>query len=217
MQRGPRAHVMTPASWSSLAAVCLLGAMSPGPSLALVLRHTLSHSRRHGVAAALAHGLGVGLYAGLTAAGLGALYQQTPALRDVISIAGALYLLHLAWRAWRAGSHASALQTETYAAGESIWRAGTDGFLMAFLNPKVAVFFLALFSQFLTPDTGGQTKVLMAIMAAGVDATWYSVVACGLSRTPTFGALRRHASVIDRITAALLAAIALWVLFDVLT
>lgn len=206
---------MTPFAWLSLAIVCLLGAMSPGPSLAVVLRHTLSHSPRHGLASALFHGLGVGLYAGLTVLGLGALYRHTPTVRDVVSIAGALYLLRLAWLAWHAAAHA-ALEPEARAAAEPAWRAGADGFMMAFLNPKIAIFFLALFSQFLTAGMGGSTKALMAAVAAGIDATWYSVVALGLSRTRAFAALRRHPRRVDRVMSAVLAAIALWVLFDAL-
>jgi len=208
---------MTPGAWLSLAAVCLLGAMSPGPSLALVLHHTLVHSRRHGMAAGVLHGVGVGIYAGLTVLGLGALYRHTPALRDAVSITGAFYLLYLAARAWRAGGRASALPPEPAPAGAgSAWRAARDGFAMAFLNPKIAIFFLALFSQFIGPGMGAVPKALMAVLAAGIDASWYSLVALGLSRTGAFAALRRHAGTVERASALLLTAVALWVLADVL-
>src|SRR6056297_690961 len=74
---GPR---MPLSLWFSLAAVCAMGAMSPGPSLALVLRHTLGGGRLPGIAAALAHALGVGFYALLTVWGLGALIVRFPLL-----------------------------------------------------------------------------------------------------------------------------------------
>ena len=82
--------------WLSLAAVCAMGAMSPGPSLALVLRHTLGGGRLPGVSAALAHALGVGLYALLTVWGLGALIVRFPMLFQAITWAGAAYLAWLA-------------------------------------------------------------------------------------------------------------------------
>nr|WP_315981148.1 LysE family transporter [Aliamphritea spongicola] len=53
-------------TWLSLVAVCCLGAMSPGPSLAVVLRHALSNSTRHAVVAALSHAIGVAMWAMLT-------------------------------------------------------------------------------------------------------------------------------------------------------
>lgn len=59
--------------WLSLALVCMMGAMSPGPSLAVVLKHTLSGGMKNGMLAALSHGIGVGLYAAASLLGLGAL------------------------------------------------------------------------------------------------------------------------------------------------
>ncbi len=54
---------MTWATWLAVVSICALGAMSPGPSLAVVLRHTVQGGRRAGSLAAVTHGLGVGLYA----------------------------------------------------------------------------------------------------------------------------------------------------------
>ena len=58
---------MTPEAWIALATVFCLGAMSPGPSLAVVLRNTLSGGRRQGVMTGIGHGLGFGIYAFLAA------------------------------------------------------------------------------------------------------------------------------------------------------
>ncbi len=62
---------MTLTLWLSLATVCTLGAMSPGPSLALVIRNTVQGGMQRGVATAIGHGLGIALYALLVAMGLG--------------------------------------------------------------------------------------------------------------------------------------------------
>ncbi|HKI74867.1 MAG TPA: LysE family transporter, partial [Pseudomonadales bacterium] len=64
---------MTLAVWLSACVVCALGAMSPGPSLAVVIRNTVSNGGREGVATAWAHAVGVGLYALATTFGLAAL------------------------------------------------------------------------------------------------------------------------------------------------
>ncbi len=52
---------MTLTDWLSLITICVLGAMSPGPSLAVVLRHSI-HSTKHGIMVAMSHGVGVGVY-----------------------------------------------------------------------------------------------------------------------------------------------------------
>ena len=102
--------------WLSLAAVCALGAMSPGPSLAMVLRHTLGGGRTPGVIAGLTHAMGVGLYALLTVWGLGAVISRQPMLFMVITWGGAAYLACLGIKALRAG-RGGALEAQGAASG----------------------------------------------------------------------------------------------------
>ena len=54
---------MGPEAWAALAVVFMLGAMSPGPSLAVILSNTISGGRRQGIATGLGHGIGFGIYA----------------------------------------------------------------------------------------------------------------------------------------------------------
>ena len=61
--------------WSQFAFVCLLGAMSPGPSLAVIIRNSISFSRRSGIITAIGHGLGIGVYATVTVIGLGIIIE----------------------------------------------------------------------------------------------------------------------------------------------
>ena len=67
--------------WLSVATICVLGAMSPGLSLAVVVRNTVHGSPAQGLATAIGHGAGVGVYAFLTAAGLAVVITRSPALR----------------------------------------------------------------------------------------------------------------------------------------
>lgn len=69
---------MTLATWLAVVTICVLGAMSPGPSLALVLKQTLTGGRRNGVITALSHGIGVGIYAFLSVLGLAAIITASP-------------------------------------------------------------------------------------------------------------------------------------------
>ncbi|MDZ7809028.1 MAG: LysE family transporter [Arhodomonas sp.] len=88
---------MSLTAWFSLAAVCAVGAVSPGPSLAVVVRHSVRGSRTHGVAAALAHAVGIGVYALLTTLGLAAVVTADPLVwTRLIALAGAAR----PWRGW---------------------------------------------------------------------------------------------------------------------
>ena len=94
---------MTLATWFAVVTICVLGAMSPGPSLALVLKQTLTGGRRNGVITALSHGIGVGIYAFLSILGLAAIITASPTAFSILQWGGALYLAWLGVHAEPAG------------------------------------------------------------------------------------------------------------------
>ncbi|MBB3232478.1 LysE family translocator [Halomonas stenophila] len=192
--------------WMSLAAICAMGAMSPGPSLALVLRHTLGGGRLPGVAAALSHALGVGLYALLTVWGLGALIVRFPLLFQAITWGGAAYLAWLGIKALRAG-RAGALRAEAMTTSGS--QAAREGMLVALGNPKLILFFVALLSQFVTPDMSLAARAIIVLTAMIIDGGWYVLVAVSLSHSRVLPWLQARAHWINRATGVLLLALAL--------
>ncbi len=196
---------MDPAQWLSLATVCLLGAMSPGPSLAVVMNSTLTGGPGAGYVSALAHGAGVALYGLLTVAGLAVLVTSSPMVFLSLQLAGAAYLVYLGIRALRS-TGAPALETSTT---EGRHNAATSGFLVAFLNPKLAVFMLALFSQFLRPEAQLGERATMVATVGLVDAAWYCLVVALISREVFLKRLRASAQLIDRCFGVILILLAL--------
>ena len=69
--------------WIAVTLACALGAMSPGPSLAVVVNHTLAHGRSAGCFAAISHGVGVGIYALITVFGLAVVIQENQKIFDI--------------------------------------------------------------------------------------------------------------------------------------
>lgn len=197
---------MVLSEWLTLCAICLLGAASPGPSLAVVLQSTLTDSPRAGVATALGHGCGVTLYALLTVCGLGIVVSGLPALYAAIKLAGAAYLIWLAFCAWHAGQPGTG---ETSSPGRTGFLRGA---LVALLNPKLAIFMLALFSQFLAADAGVLHGAILVITAGAIDALWYTAIALVAGRLGVQRALAQRAVALNRSFALLLTALALWVM-----
>jgi threonine/homoserine/homoserine lactone efflux protein len=195
--------------WLSLAAICAMGAMSPGPSLALVLRHTLGGGRGPGIAAALSHALGVGLYALLTVWGLGALVVGSPALFQAITWGGAAYLAWLGLKALGAG-RPDALQARGRATDRR--QAAREGMLVALGNPKLILFFVALLSQFVTADMDLLARGIIVLTAMVIDAGWYLLVALGLSHSRVLPWLQARAHWINRLTGVLLILLAMRVM-----
>lgn len=206
---------MTLTAWLALFGICLAGAMSPGPSLAVVLRETARGGRRGGLACALAHGVGVGLYALATVAGLSLLLLRLPLLAGFLQAAGAGYLIWLGWGAWRNAGRAGT--TEASSDAPPLWKAAGNGLMIAVLNPKLALFMLALFSQFLPEEPSAGLAALLTATAAITDALWYALVAVLAGHSGFEIQVEKRGDLIDRIFALLLAGLGLFVLLRVLT
>jgi len=205
---------MTLSVWLSLALVCLLGAMSPGPSLAIVVRHSVTSGTRAGVICAFSHGFGIFLWAALMVGGLGALLLAQPSWFDGLRALGALFLLYLGCRALMP-QHGAAADTSqaNSGGGKSAIKAARESLVIALSNPKVAIFFAALFSQFIQPDASVKTQLIIATTAAVIDALWYTVVAVLLSRPAWSGRLMQHGGLLDRgfgVILIVLSAAVLW-------
>ncbi|MGE6171048.1 LysE family translocator, partial [Aeromonas media] len=84
-----------------------------------------------------------------------------------------------------------------------------EGFMVAFLNPQLAIFFIALFSQFVHADTGWREGSIMMLTAGGIDALWYVLVALVLSRGPVLAWLKAKSFVIDKVSGLVLLGLAL--------
>jgi threonine/homoserine/homoserine lactone efflux protein len=154
----------------------MMGAMSPGPSLAVVLKHSLSGGMKNGMLAALSHGFGVGLYAAASLLGLGALMLQFPTVYQFLVYLGAAYLAYLGLKILFSKPNDSELNIQQSDMSSS--KALQDGFAIAFLNPKLAIFFLALFSQFIDPENLTlNIGVIMCLTVFVIDTGWYLLVA----------------------------------------
>lgn len=193
-------------AWISLASICILGAMTPGPSLAVVLKHTVSGGRINGVTASIAHGLGVAMYAILTVIGLAIIIKQTPWLFNSIKYAGVVMLLWMAYQAFMSSSPLAKIdaQDTSVTLGQSFFQ----GLMISFLNPKLALFFLALFGQFVDAQAGLQQNVIMVSTVAGIDMLWYCLIAIVLSQSLLLTKLKDNVHVVEKVTGVALLAVA---------
>ena len=196
--------------WFSLFTICLLGAMSPGPSLAIVIKHSLAGGRANGLATSWAHATGIGLYALISMLGLAVIFHQLPLLFLIISYAGAAYLAYLGFNALRSnGGIAAKLESGTRV---SLFQSAKEGFLVSILSPKIALFFAALFSPFVAEVHQISGKMLMVATPWLVDGLWYTLIACLLSNARFLEKLRSKAMWIDRLSGLALIFLALYIL-----
>jgi threonine/homoserine/homoserine lactone efflux protein len=164
---------MTLITWVLLASACLAGAASPGPSVALLSKTVMDGGRRAGVVFGLAHGLGIFFYAFLVAFGLSVTLSFIPFLIDFLNIAGVVFLLWLAYIMFRSSFALSDSDQQKFQITNTLFGNFGSGFLIVFLNPKIALFFLAIFTQFLGDASSFQEKAIMVSTATTIDTSWY--------------------------------------------
>lgn len=199
---------MQSSEWALLALSCFIGASSPGPSIALMIRAVLRDGRLAGLVFALTHGFGIMLYAGLVSTGLIAVMVVMPGMMLALQILGVMFLFYVSRGMIRAGLNArqakQAFDADAAATPKSLIRHGRDGFLIVFLNPKVAAFFLAIFSQFLNVDQSMITRIGMTVLAWGIDTGWYVFMAFVLAIPMVLNKLRNHHGLVEASMGGLL-------------
>ena len=182
---------------------------TPGVDMLFTLSRTLQHGWRTGMAAALGITAGCVVHTLAAALGLATLLATSALAFTAIKWLGAAYLLWLAWGMLRASVHDSAPSFEV-SARVAATRVFAQGFLTNVLNPKVALFFLALLPQFISaeaPDKTVSFLFLGAVFVAGGAVFLVALVALA-HRMRALGATRITRRVLNAIGGALFAAVA---------
>jgi threonine/homoserine/homoserine lactone efflux protein len=141
---------VTELAWFAGAALIMV--LTPGPNMIYLLSRSLCQGRRAGVISLLGVALGFLVHMFAAAAGLTAVFMAVPLAYQLLKWLGAGYLLYLAWQAVRPGA-ASPFQARQLSA-DSPAKLVFMGFMTNALNPKIAVFYLSVFPQFVRPDHG---------------------------------------------------------------
>ena len=180
-----------------------LGAISPGPSVMVVIRNTIIGGRKQGVACAIGHGIGFGIYAGSAVFGLIVLLENAPDAFLILQLIGVGLLIWYGYLMW---NDEVKLDEDGHVDDTKVKRQGfMEGFAIAFFNPKIALFLVAILAQVLEPGMGMGTKLAIGLLGMSIDMGWYLIVALALTGTGAVDWLRTRGQLIYRLTA-----IALW-------
>lgn len=169
---------VTELSWFAIASLLL--ALTPGPNMIYCVSRTLVQGRRAGFVSLAGVLLAFLVHLVAAALGLTALLLAVPLAFDAIRLIGAAYLLWLAWQAVKPGGTAP-FEPRALPADRpgKLFRMG---FLTNLLNPKVAMFYLSFFPQFIHPERG--SVLLQSAMLGAVQITGSALV----NATLVFGA-----------------------------
>tara|TARA_Y100001970_G_C13892586_1_gene679509 strand:- start:59 stop:673 length:615 start_codon:yes stop_codon:yes gene_type:complete len=163
---------MTFTFWLQFMAVCIVGAMSPGPSLALIIRNSVKYNRIAGILSAIGHGIGIGIYASLAILGLHLILYNNYYIFKSIQFIGSFFLLLLGIIFILDKSSELTLEDN-----QNNFNSFIQGLAIAIFNPKILIWFAAVYSQFIILESSILTNSILVFTAALIDCIWYIIVA----------------------------------------
>jgi threonine/homoserine/homoserine lactone efflux protein len=184
-----------------VATIALGMVLTPGPNMVHLASRSISQGRRAGLVALAGVALGFACYLTAAAAGLSGLFAAVPITYDVVKLAGAAYLLYLAWGMLRPGGRSPFEVTDLEP--HSPARLFTMGAVTNLLNPKIALMYGALIPQFIRTGDGttwsqflqlGAIQIVIALSVNSIIVLGAAQVAGYLGRHPIAMRIQRLAA-----------------------
>ena len=184
--------------FARIAVAHLLAVASPGPDFAMVLRQSLAHGRRTAVWTSVGIGSAILLHATYCVLGLGLLLLSAAAAFTVLKYAGAAYLTFLGVEGLRSRRRSADNVGLTGATAPGPRAAFAAGFLTNALNPKAALFFIALFPVVVSPETPKLIQAGYGLWMSLATMAWFSLVSLVFTRETVRRSYLRQGHWIDR-------------------
>ena len=201
---------MTLITFGQVFIVCLLGAMSPGPSMAVVIHNAIFKGRYNGILTSIGHGLGIAIYATFAVLGLGLIIETNIIIFNSLKILSIIFLIFIGMK--------SILNKEKLNLEKKDVKEKTisflQGFSIAILNPKILVWFIAIYSQFMSVNNELIFNIYLVLIAGIVDAFWYIFLTLAITTASVLTFFQTKILLIKKIQGFLFVAIGLVLLTD---
>jgi len=195
--------------WLQFVTVCVAGAMSPGPSLALIVRNSITINRFAGFMTSIGHGLGMGVYAVFAVTGLSIILTANQLLFQLIQIIGIIFLLYLGFQfIFKKNTEIDKINEQ-----KSI-NSFLQGFSIAIFNPKILIWFSAVFSQFVKIDASFFSHSILVVTASVIDGIWYIIVSIVVTSYGMSDFFQKREGIIQKISGLILVLIGALLIID---
>ena len=149
--------------------VCLLGAMSPGPSMMVVINNAIFKNKFNGILTAIGHGFGIGIYALFAVIGVGLIIKTNIFIFSSLKFLSIIFLFYLGTQAIIKKDQIEYDKTNIKSGMQSF----LQGLSISILNPKILIWFIAIYSQFMSLDNTYFFNISLVLIASIVDTLWY--------------------------------------------
>ena len=198
--------------WVQFATICIVGAMSPGPSMALIIRNSIKYGRVSGILSSVGHAIGIGIYAGVSVAGLQIILINNIFLFNTIQFCGSVFLLVLGILFLRDTGQKLSIQDKQKSVNSFM-----QGFAISILNPKILIWFAAIFSQFIEISSTNFIKLTMVLIASSIDGLWYIILTIIVTGFGLKQFLENNTKIIQNISGTALILISIIILYNTLS
>lgn len=161
-----------------LALIHLLAVMSPGPDFAITTRNSLVHGRSAGILTAVGIVIGNLIHIAYCIAGLVFLLESFSTIRHIITLAGSAYIVWFGLRCLHAALYPV---PSVHSSGGSTRAFFMNGFLANITNAKAILYYFALFSQFITPESSLEFRLILGAEMMLITMLWFGGVALALT------------------------------------
>ena len=192
--------------------VCLLGAMSPGPSMALVINNAIFKGRHNGILTAIGHGIGIAVYATFAVLGIGLIIKTNILIFNSLKVLSIIFLIYIGIK--------SILNKQKINLKKDNIKENTvsfvQGFSISILNPKILIWFIAIYSQFMSADNNLIFNVCLISIAGIIDASWYIILTLAVTTASAMRFFETKIKFIQKIQGFLFLALGLGLLVNLL-
>ncbi|MDC3172966.1 LysE family translocator [Alphaproteobacteria bacterium] len=185
--------------------------MSPGPSMVVVVNNAIFKSKFSGILTALGHGFGISIYALCAVIGIGVILQTNIIVFNSIKLLSIFFLFYLGTQTIRSRRKNEFGVNQNM----SFTKSFTQGFMISIFNPKIFIWFIAIYSQFMSYDNNMSLNIMLVLVAGTVDAFWYILLVNMVTSKSVLNKIKKRLGLVKLIVGYVLIFISLILLIEI--
>lgn len=190
-----------------IATIAALGMLSPGPDFFLIIKNAARYRRSAALMTAMGVNCAVATHMAYCVAGLAVVITTTPWLFMFLKYAGAAYLIYVGVQALLSRGNSKMDLSNVAQEQTSLKKAFLQGYLCNLLNPKATLFFLSIFTQVLSVNSGTGEKLWYAGIILTLSCVWWPLLVVLIQSAPVRRGLAKAQKVIDKLLGGVLIAL----------
>ena len=203
---------MTLLTFTQVFIVCLLGAMSPGPSMAVVINNAIFKGRSNGILTSIGHGIGITIYASFAVLGLGLIINTNIFIFNSLKILSIVFLIFIGVKSILNKEKINLEKKNTKEKAISF----LQGLSISILNPKILVWFIAIYSQFMSVNNELIFNIYLVSIAGIIDACWYIILTLAVTTASALNFFQTKLKLIQKIQGIFFIGIGLGLIVNLL-